>query len=177
MLKVQIITLLVVAHWAVVFAAGPPPQSTTTTTTTASSSSGASNPIVTNWITTKTTGYNGLQANILKVYYNSTNVFVSSNSIPSYSIGPWSENPNTPSAQGWTAAFRKALLRKRKRPWERSVCGQTVWLSIMLKTVIHTTVLVSGIETLTTGNMFRKKYNFKTTHTNIFTLFLIWYKV
>lgn len=63
------------------------------------------NPIITNWVKSTGTGYGGYQANIESIYYTSTNVFITANSIPSYSIGPWTGNPNVPKAQGFTFKF------------------------------------------------------------------------
>ncbi len=74
----------------------------------------AQGPAVTSWIinTTGLTGYNcsgctpahngTIPANIQSVYYTSTDVYVKGASIPSYNIGPWTGNPNTPSDQNAT---------------------------------------------------------------------------
>lgn len=68
----------------------------------AGSSSAASNPVVINWVQSTGTGYGSYQANIKSIYYTSLYAFISANSIPSYSIGPWSNNPNVPTPQNWT---------------------------------------------------------------------------
>ena len=47
--------------------------------------------------TTSATGYNSLPSNVQIVQYTATDVYVSSSCIPDYSIGPWLQNPNTPS--------------------------------------------------------------------------------
>ena len=88
-------------------AAAPPPSTTktTTTTTTTTTKSSSLNPIITNWIQSTGTGYNGTRADVLSIYYTSTDVYISANSIPSYSIGPWASNPNTPSAQNFVVRF------------------------------------------------------------------------
>ncbi len=51
--------------------------------------------------TTGLTGYNGISANVQQVQYSTNNVYVSCTDIPSYSIGPWPGNPNTPANQGF----------------------------------------------------------------------------
>jgi hypothetical protein len=60
-------------------------------------------PEVTSWKinTTGATGYNSIPSNVLLVRYGTANVYISANSIPSYNIGPWNGNPNTPSAQAF----------------------------------------------------------------------------
>jgi hypothetical protein len=58
-------------------------------------------PELTTWMDNcdGTTGFNGILANVQKVEYGPTNVFVSSTGIPSHSIGPWQMNPNQASNQ------------------------------------------------------------------------------
>lgn len=51
--------------------------------------------------TTGVTGYNGIQADVQQVSYSANYVYVKCTGIPSYTIGPWSMNPNTPSNQNW----------------------------------------------------------------------------
>ncbi len=51
--------------------------------------------------TTGQTGYNGIQADVQQVYYSANFVYVKCTGIPSYTIGPWAMNPNTPSNQNW----------------------------------------------------------------------------
>lgn len=41
--------------------------------------------------------YSSLLANVQHLYYDSDYVYVYITSIPSYEIGPWTNNPNTPS--------------------------------------------------------------------------------
>lgn len=64
----------------------------------------AQGPEVTSWIinTDGSTGYNGIETNVLEVQYSNSYVYVSTNSVPSYSIGPWSNNPNDATSQGFT---------------------------------------------------------------------------
>jgi hypothetical protein len=66
---------------------------------------------VTSWVinTSGLTGYNctgctpavngTIPANIQSVYYTTTDVYIESQGIPSYNVGPWNSNPNKPTAQ------------------------------------------------------------------------------
>lgn len=60
-------------------------------------------PEVTSWIinTTGATGYNNIESNVQQVQYSTNNVYVSASCIPSYTIGPWASNPNTPVDQNF----------------------------------------------------------------------------
>lgn len=60
-------------------------------------------PELTSWLlnTTGLTGYGGLPANVQRIRYSTTNVYVNTSDIPAYAIGPWPGNPNTPSNQGF----------------------------------------------------------------------------
>jgi hypothetical protein len=51
--------------------------------------------------TTGATGYSGIAADVQQVFYSANFVYVKCTGIPSYTIGPWSMNPNTPSNQNW----------------------------------------------------------------------------
>ena len=76
---------------------------TSTTTTTKSSTSTTSLKIVNGWKTTTGTGYNGITADVYGISFDTSYVYISANSIPSYTIGPtWTANPNTPGAQAVT---------------------------------------------------------------------------
>ncbi|MDA1008867.1 MAG: YHYH protein [Planctomycetota bacterium] len=61
------------------------------------------NPTVTAWQrnTTGATGYNGILADVTMVRYSANYVYPSSTCIPSYAIGPWPGNPNTPANQNY----------------------------------------------------------------------------
>ena len=75
---------------------------TTTAAPTASTASASLN-IVNGWKTTTGTGYNGSIADVYGISYDGSYVYISANSIPSYTIGPtWKNNPNYPSAQAVT---------------------------------------------------------------------------
>lgn len=65
-------------------------------------------PIITSWINSTGYGYgefSSLRANVMEIYYTSKKVFINVNSIPSYSIGPWEDNPNTATAQNYITSF------------------------------------------------------------------------
>ncbi|MBK8550359.1 MAG: YHYH protein [Ignavibacteria bacterium] len=50
---------------------------------------------------TGVTGYNGILADVQQVFYSANFSYVKCTGIPSYTIGPWAMNPNTPSNQNW----------------------------------------------------------------------------
>ncbi len=64
-----------------VFGALPPTTTVATSTT--------DNNLLTRWVKTTGAGYGGLANNVLNAYYDSSKVYITTNSIPSYSIGPW----------------------------------------------------------------------------------------
>ena len=78
---------------------------TTRTTTTTTTVAASSQPVISKWKQTTGVGYKNYTADVKNVYYDSSYVYVSTNSIPSYSIGPWSSNPNTPTPQNLTYKF------------------------------------------------------------------------
>ncbi|KAA9338203.1 YHYH protein [Hymenobacter busanensis] len=60
-------------------------------------------PNVSSWVvnTTGATGYNGILSNVQRVQYSAGNVYVTCTGIPSYTIGPWPNNPNTATNQNF----------------------------------------------------------------------------
>lgn len=65
-------------------------------------------PRITSWI--KSTGYgygnfSSYRADVMQIYVTKERVYINSNSIPSYSIGPWNDDPNTAAAQNFTVSF------------------------------------------------------------------------
>jgi hypothetical protein len=80
----------------------PPPVSSTTTTTTTTTVSPSSVPLITSWI--KSTGgkYNGSYTDVTGIYYDSSYVYIKSNGLPDYSIGPWNYNPNYAAGQSYS---------------------------------------------------------------------------
>lgn len=51
--------------------------------------------------TTGATGYDGIPADVQQVFYSANFTYVKCTGIPSYTIGPWAMNPNTPANQNW----------------------------------------------------------------------------
>lgn len=62
-------------------------------------------PLVTSWIPTNGTGFGNYYTNVISVKYSSKYVYVRTNSIPTYSIGPWKTNPNTAKGQYFTFQY------------------------------------------------------------------------
>jgi hypothetical protein len=60
-------------------------------------------PAITSWDfnTDGHTGYGGIPADVQALYLSSGYVYVECTGIPSYSIGPWAGDPNTPANQSW----------------------------------------------------------------------------
>ena len=59
-------------------------------------------PLLTSWIQSTGYGqgnYSEVYANVMAIYFTIRKVFINANSIPSYSIGPWNDNPNVAIAQ------------------------------------------------------------------------------
>ena len=52
--------------------------------------------------TTGQTGFQGFAADVQSVRYGATYVYVAASGIPSYSIGPWPNNPGSPTVQNWS---------------------------------------------------------------------------
>jgi hypothetical protein len=67
------------------------------------------NPILSSWkqSTGATKTYNNVAylTDITFIYYSSTTAYILGQGIPSYSIGPWNANPNTPSGQNWVYRY------------------------------------------------------------------------
>ena len=70
-------------------------------------------PVITSWIrnTTNLVGYNSIPANVQTVQYNTTDVYVSCTGVPSYTIGPWANNPNIPTNGNWIYKFTRSPTR------------------------------------------------------------------
>lgn len=60
--------------------------------------------------TTGQIGYNGLPANVQMVRYSANNVYVNSSGIPSYTIGPWPQNPNMPTNQNYLVRIPRTAV-------------------------------------------------------------------
>jgi hypothetical protein len=65
----------------------------------------ADDVLLSSWKKSTSTGYNGIQADVTGIYFTQNSVFISSNAIPSYSIGPWEDLDYVPSAQNVTYKF------------------------------------------------------------------------
>ena len=69
----------------------------------------ATNPFLSSWI--MSTGpkifYNGSNVitDVTSISYSSTNAYIQAQGIPSNNLGPWTQNPNTPSGQNFTFSF------------------------------------------------------------------------
>jgi len=63
-------------------------------------------PDITSWLQNTTAeGYGSIISNVQLVQYSATYVYVSTNCIPEYSIGPWPTDPNIPAAQNAVCEF------------------------------------------------------------------------
>ena len=61
-------------------------------------------PAVTPWKlnTTGATGFQGILADVQSVRYGQNYVYIAATGIPSYTIGPWPNNPGSPTNQNWS---------------------------------------------------------------------------
>src|SRR5687768_10495558 len=86
-------------------------------------------PEVTSWIvnTTGHTGYNGIPSNVQLVQYGNSNVYISTNCIPSYNIGPWPGNPNIPSNQNFVFAITRNPVMNTSTPVTTPLGHIGVW--------------------------------------------------
>lgn len=58
--------------------------------------------------TTGLTGYNGIAADVQRVQYSDSNVYISATGIPSHAIGPWTANPNQASNQNFRFKIKRS---------------------------------------------------------------------
>ena len=80
-------------------------------------SSKAQAPDITSWLqNTTATGYGGYISNVQLVQYNATYVYVSTNCIPAYAIGPWPTDPNVPSPQNFVCEFPRNPVQNTGAP-------------------------------------------------------------
>ena len=89
----------------------------------------AQGPAVTSWIlnTTNATGYNNIPSNCQVVQYSTNNVYVSCTCVPSYSIGPWQSNPNTPSNQNFVYKITRNPVQNLSTPTTIGLGHIGVW--------------------------------------------------
>ena len=85
------------------------------------------NKIITSWYKTSGTGYGGFQNQVLNVKYDSSSVYVHTNSIPAYSIGPW-DNPNYPSAKNYYFKFPLNATAKSGTKVSQSLGAIGLWI-------------------------------------------------
>lgn len=64
-------------------------------------------PVITKWTKSTGTGYGGYLNNVNKIQYSNDYAYISTNSIPSYSIGPWPTNPNNAKGLSFTFKFTR----------------------------------------------------------------------
>ncbi len=77
--------------------------------------------------TTGATGYNGLPADVQLVRYSVGSVYVSCSGVPSYSIGPWPGNPNTPSNQSYVFKIPRSPVENTGTKTATSLGAIAVW--------------------------------------------------
>jgi hypothetical protein len=86
-------------------------------------------PEITSWIinTTNATGYNSIPSDVQTVQYSATQVYVSCTCIPSYAIGPWPSNPNTPSNQNFVYKITRQPVQNTGNPVVTGLGHIGVW--------------------------------------------------
>jgi hypothetical protein len=87
----------------------------------------ATDTIISAWYKTNGTNWN-ITNQVMHVYYNSTYVWINANSIPAYTIGPWTANPNSPSAQNNTFLFTRSPSVRKATKSSTSLGAIGVWL-------------------------------------------------
>lgn len=86
-------------------------------------------PIITAWTKSTGKGYKGYLTNVIRIDYSAKFVYVYTNSIPSYSIGPWQSNPNDAMSKNFTFKFPR-VLRKNNGTAIQSPLGHIgLWLN------------------------------------------------
>ena len=109
-------------------------------------------PIITSWkINTTDTGYTGIIADVQKVQYDDSFVYVSCTDIPDYKIGPWPGNPNKASNQGFVYKIPRYPV---KNTGTRTATG-----------LGHIAVLVNGVSIFSASDA-NSYNNDKTWHSN-----------
>jgi hypothetical protein len=72
--------------------------------------------IVTKWKLSTGVGYNNIKADVIGVKYDANFVYVTTNDIPSYQVGPFPRRANNPRAQNETYVFpRRAVNETEKK--------------------------------------------------------------
>lgn len=86
-------------------------------------------PTILSWIKSTGYDYSGILTNIDKVEYSSNYVSIHSSGIPSYSIGPWSNNSEIPFAQNVTFKISRNI-EKRNSAASKKKAAQKVGLLV-----------------------------------------------
>ncbi|GAB3587185.1 YHYH protein [Hymenobacter daeguensis] len=86
-------------------------------------------PNVSGWIvnTTGATGYNGIPSNVQRVQYSAANVYITCTGIPSYSIGAWPGNPNTPTNQNFVFKITRTPTPNTGTPTATPLGHTGIW--------------------------------------------------
>ncbi len=85
-------------------------------------------PDITSWLlNTTATGYGGYISNVQLVQYSATYVYVSTNCIPAYAIGPWPSNPNVPSPQNFVCEFPRYPVANTGTPTAVNLGSIGLW--------------------------------------------------
>lgn len=85
-------------------------------------------PEITSWLqNTTVTGYGGYISNVQLVQYSANYVYVSTNCIPEYAIGPWPSNPNVPSPQNIVCEFPRHPVPNTGTPTTVSLGTIGLW--------------------------------------------------
>ena len=71
--------------------------------------------IITKWIVSTGDGYANIRADVIGIKFDENFVYVYTNSIPSYAIGPWPNNSPTPTAQEEVYRFPRMPLQQESR--------------------------------------------------------------
>ncbi|REJ81956.1 MAG: YHYH protein [Bacteroidetes bacterium] len=88
-------------------------------------------PEITSWIINNSgaTGYNNIPSNVQLVQYSTNNVYVSATCIPSYNIGPWPGNPNTPVNQNFVYKITRNPVQNTGTPVNIGLGHIGVWIN------------------------------------------------
>lgn len=89
----------------------------------------AQTPEITSWVinTTSAVGYNNIPSDVQTVQYSATQVYVSCTCIPGYSIGPWTNNPNTPSNMNFVYKITRNPAQNTGNPVATALGHIGVW--------------------------------------------------
>ena len=85
--------------------------------------------------TNQTPGYTSILCNVQSVYYTTTNVYVSSSSIPAYAFGSstpyWPGNPGSPTAQGLVTKFTRSPVVQASTKTNTGLGAIGLWINGM----------------------------------------------